>query len=176
MEFSPAFEVSFNRVIGHEGGFTANPKDRGNWTSGKIGVGELRGTKYGISAAAYPALDIKNLTVLDAKKIYWAQWWQPLRMESMHNVMRYQMFDAAINHGMFAASRMLQRVARVKDDGIIGPITMSAVNKLDHNDVVMVFIAERLEYIANNKPLWDEFGRGLTRRMAGNLRIAATEN
>lgn len=174
--YTPEFETSFERVVGHEGGFTDNPKDRGNWTSGKIGVGELRGTKYGISAASYPDIDIKNMTLAQAKEIYWQDWWTKLRMDKMHRVMQYQMFDAAINHGMFAATKMLQRVAKVKDDGVIGPVTINAVNNLDHNDVVMVFIAERLEYIANNKALWDEYGRGLTRRMAGNLRIAATEN
>lgn len=174
--FSPEFNTTFDRLIGHEGGFTDNPKDRGNWTSGKIGVGELKGTKFGISAMAYPDLDIKNLTVQQAKEIYWRDWWTVLKMEQMHRVMRYQMFDAAVNHGMFAASKMFQRVAGVKDDGKIGPITIAAANKMDHNDTVMLFIAERLDYITANKALFDEFGRGLTRRMAGNLRIASTEN
>lgn len=176
MNFSPDFQTAFERVIGHEGGFTDNPKDRGNWTSGKIGVGELKGTKYGISAMAYPHLDIKNLTVQQAKEIYWADWWTKLRMDRMPFVMRYQMFDGAINHGMFAATQMLQRAAELKDDGIIGPITIAKVTAMNHNDVVMLFIAERLEYITANAKLWASFGRGLTRRMAGNLRIAAKEN
>jgi hypothetical protein len=33
-------------------------RDPGNWTGGAIGKGELRGTKWGISAQTYPQIDI----------------------------------------------------------------------------------------------------------------------
>ena len=55
------FKQAFDLLIGHEGGYTNNPNDPGNWTGGKVNSGTLRGTKYGISAASYPTLDIKNL-------------------------------------------------------------------------------------------------------------------
>ena len=44
------FDKVFNRVIGHEGGFQNMHHDRGNWTGGKVGEGELKGTKFGLSA------------------------------------------------------------------------------------------------------------------------------
>ena len=44
------FDNAFDRVIGHEGGFTDDPLDRGNWTSGTCNVGKCNGTKYGLSA------------------------------------------------------------------------------------------------------------------------------
>ncbi|WP_236513543.1 glycosyl hydrolase 108 family protein, partial [Escherichia coli] len=59
MNFDQAFKVT----IGHEGSFTLNKNDAGNWTGGKVGVGQLKGTKYGIAANSYPNLDIKNLTL-----------------------------------------------------------------------------------------------------------------
>lgn len=34
------FQTVFERVIGHEGQFTKNPKDSGNWTGGKVGETE----------------------------------------------------------------------------------------------------------------------------------------
>ena len=68
------FNKVFDRVIGHEGGFQADPKDRGNWTSGVVGQGELKGTKFGLAAMTYPHLDIKNLTVDQAKAIYFEDW------------------------------------------------------------------------------------------------------
>jgi hypothetical protein len=37
-----------------EGGLSMDERDPGNWTGGAIGKGELRGTKYGISAQTYP--------------------------------------------------------------------------------------------------------------------------
>jgi lysozyme family protein len=66
------FNASFDRLISPkvEGGFTLNPKDSGNWTGGKIGVGELKGSNFGISAAAYPKLDIKNLTREKVRPLY----------------------------------------------------------------------------------------------------------
>ena len=36
------FDTGFNFLIGIEGGFTNDPKDRGNWTGGAIGAGKLR--------------------------------------------------------------------------------------------------------------------------------------
>jgi lysozyme family protein len=58
------------QIFGHEGGFTQARTDRGNWTSGKIGVGYLKGTKFGVSAMSYPKLDIRNLTLDEAAAIY----------------------------------------------------------------------------------------------------------
>ena len=78
------FDKAFDRLIGHEAGFTTDPKDRGNWTTGVIGKGELRGTKYGISAMTYPYLDIKNITLEYAKTLYKRDWWDALNAESMH--------------------------------------------------------------------------------------------
>ena len=52
------FDAAFARLLGNEGGFDDDARDRGNWTGGRIGVGELKGTKYGVSAAAFPDLDI----------------------------------------------------------------------------------------------------------------------
>lgn len=42
---------------------TDDRNDKGNWTGGRVGVGQLKGTKYGISAAAYLHLGIKSLTL-----------------------------------------------------------------------------------------------------------------
>lgn len=33
-----SFDIAFERVVGHEGGFQNGAKDRGNWTTGVIGV------------------------------------------------------------------------------------------------------------------------------------------
>lgn len=173
--FSKDFDTCFERVIGHEGGFQKKREDRGNWTSGKVGVGILKGTKYGISALAYPAMDIENMTLQQAKEIYWRDWWQPLRMDNMPKVMRFQMFDGAINHGMFASTQMLQRAVGAKDDGKIGPITIGIIAAQDHNDTVMAYLAERLDYMANAST-WAIFGKGWARRIANNLRIATKEN
>ena len=74
------FDVIFDRVLGHEGGFQADPRDRGNWTGGEVGKGELKGTKYGLAAMTYHELDIPALTLAEAKAIYRRDWWDGLKM------------------------------------------------------------------------------------------------
>lgn len=169
------FDTAFDRVIGHEGRFQNNRQDRGNWTSGKVGVGELKGTKFGIAAMTYPHLDIKNLTVAQAKQIYRRDWWIALGMERFRPAMQFQMFDAAINHGMHNATRMLQRAVGTADDGIIGPATMGAVKATELNDLLMAFLSERLDFMTNVRT-WSEFGKGWARRIATNLRHATQDN
>ncbi|AAQ96493.1 hypothetical protein [Vibrio phage VP16T] len=169
------FDKAFDRVIGHEGGFQNDQKDRGNWTGGKVGVGENKGTKFGLAAMTYPDLDIKNLTVDEAKAIYRRDWWDALGMGTFRPAMQYQMFDAAINHGMRNATKMLQRASGAHDDGIIGPKTIGAARATDLDDLLMLFLAERLEFFTNIKT-FDHYGRGWSRRIAGNLRLAAEDN
>lgn len=170
-----SFETTFSRTIGHEGKFQANPKDRGNWTSGKEGVGELKGTKWGLAAMTYPHLDIANITLEQAKEIYYNDWWLKLKMERWPNVIKYQMFDAAFNHGTGRANQFLQFAARVKDDGVIGPKTITAVNMTDPNDLVLRFLAKRLRYFTEVKT-WAEFSRGWSLRVAQCLEYAAEDN
>ena len=39
------FDKTFERSMGHEGGYQCDPKDRGNWTGGEVGKGVNKGTK-----------------------------------------------------------------------------------------------------------------------------------
>lgn len=50
-------------TLKYERGYSNDPNDRGNWTGHNVGVGILKGTKYGIAAHAYPRLDIKKSNV-----------------------------------------------------------------------------------------------------------------
>ena len=170
-----SFETTFKRSMGSEGAYKADRSDRGDWTSGIIGKGELKGTKYGISAMSYPDLDIKNLTFEDAKAIYKRDWWDKLKLEDYSAAMSYQLFDTAINSGWHNAAEILQRAIGVKDDGVIGKVTMAKLATLDNNDVLMLFLAERLEFMANIST-WGIYGRGWARRIAQNLRYATMDN
>jgi len=169
------FEVVFERVIGSEGAFTSDPRDRGNWTGGKVGLGSLKGTKYGISAMTYPTIDIANLTLDQARDIYRVEWWDRFDFDRYRDALAYQMFDAAINNGIGRANQMLQRALGVDDDGVIGEITMKAYRSCNRHDIVLRFLAERIEYFANAKS-WISYSEGWMRRVAKNLRYAAEDN
>lgn len=73
------FDHCFAFTVGSEGGYTSDSADKGNWTGGAVGAGVLKGTKYGISAAEYPTLDIANLTQADAETIYRKDYWPGIR-------------------------------------------------------------------------------------------------
>lgn len=169
------FDTVFDRTIGSEGGFQNDRRDRGNWTGGEVGKGEPKGTKYGLSAMTYPDLDIKSITLQQAKDIYRRDWWDKLGMERWPKAMQFQMFDAAFNHGSGRANQFLQYAVGVKQDGKIGPATMAAVNAMDANDIVMRFLAKRLRYFTEVKT-WDAYSRGWTRRVADCLEFAAEDN
>ena len=133
---SDRFDLCFDRVVGHEGGLSLDRNDRGNWTSGKIGVGSLNGTKYGISAMAYPHLDIRNLTLQDAKDIYRRDYWNKLRCDDLPTGIDYLTFDSGVNHGNSRAAKFLQTAVGASADGIIGEKTIAKVNT--KNDIVGV--------------------------------------
>ena len=172
---SLTFDQAFERLIGHEGKFTNDRQDRGNWTTGVIGKGELKGTKYGISAMTYPDLDIKNLTLVQAKQIYKRDWWDKINADQIESALVFQVWDFAINAGMGTAKRKLQLAVGVLDDGIIGNLTIQAINKAELNDILLKFNAERLKYYTSLST-WPRYGKGWTIRTAEQLNYAAMDN
>lgn len=156
------YDQAFDRIMGHEGGYVNDPHDPG---------GE---TKWGISKRSYPNLDIRNLTREDAKQIYYRDFWAPFGTTLSPAVM-FQAFDAAINHGAGNAIRMLQRAIGVADDGHWGPRSNAAFYAMENNDRLMLFLAERGEFMAKLST-FDRFGRGWVRRIFKNLRYAAEDN
>ena len=173
--YEAMFETTFTRIIGNEGKFQNDKNDRGNWTSGIVGQGQLKGTKYGISAMTYPTLDIENLSLDHAKQIYYNQWWIPLKMNQYPTALQYQLIDASINHGMAETGKMLQRAVGAKADGVLGPVTIGLIGAMNINDVLMQFLAYRLEFMTNVST-WSIYGKGWSRRIAHNLKMAAIDN
>ncbi len=167
-------EKSFTRVYEHEKGFTKNAADPGNWTGGAIGRGVLKGTKFGISAAAYPDVDIENLTYPQALVIFKRDYWDKVGMGVWHPALQYQFFDTAINSGVGAASKMLQQALGVVPDGAIGAKTQAAIRAAEPHALALGFIAERLAYITR-LTIWPTFGRGWSVRIAENLRHLAED-
>lgn len=153
MEFADAFAV----VIGHEGGYVNDPRDPG---------GE---TKYGISKRAYPALNIADLTLEDARFIYRRDYWDKVRGDELPDALALNTFDAAVNHGVKNGIRMLQAAVGAEVDGVIGPETISKAWRTNPVVAAIRFNASRLDFYTT-LPEWATFGRGWARRVANNLR------
>jgi len=162
------FDKSFSLLIGNEGRYSNDRRDRGNWTSGKIGVGELKGTMYGISAMSYPHLDIKNITLEQAKEIYLNDYWNKCHIDIIPESSKFDVFDTAVNSGVQRAIILLQRALEVDDDGIIGKNTIEAINNCDKFNLDKKFNGHRLLFVSSLK-IWPEYGKGLIIRIANNL-------
>lgn len=114
------FETAIPFVLEKEGGYVNDPTDSG---------GE---TKYGVSKRAFPDLDIKNLTLQDAKDIYKTHYWDKVLGDRLPNSLRLTVFDMAVNAGVKAAIKLLQKVCKVEEDGILGMITISQAQLVGH--------------------------------------------
>jgi lysozyme family protein len=168
------FDTAFERLLGHEGALSMDPDDRGNWTGGERGKGLLKGSKYGISAAAYPGEDIANLTLERAKALYLRDYWGPAGCDAVPHGIRFDLFDMAVNSGVRPAVRTLQRAAGLEGaavDGILGPRTLQAVQVMPDARIVARFNGARLLYMAD-AVTWPAHGRGWARRVAANLLAA----
>jgi len=140
--------------------------DSGNWTGGSVGVGTLKGSKEGISAASYPTLDIANLTDETICFIYKTDYLDKVCFEQMPIAVGVIIADCAINQGVGAAKILLQQSVDVETDGYIGPQTLEAVNKYNSNpDPLVIEIAARrgLRYAQTNN--LQTFGLGWFRRL-----------
>jgi len=170
------FEDAFKRLINIEQGYTNDPNDNGNWTGGVKGRGVLRGTKYGIAANTYPDVDIKGLTLAQAKEIYRRDWWLKLGADELPSSIVFQVWDFAVNAGMGTAKRLLQRAAGVAEDGVMGPVSIAAVNKCNENDILLKYNAYKIRHYTSLSNLWASYGKGWMNRTADNLLYAANDN
>ncbi len=158
------FDTAFEKLLGHEGGFTRRADDPGNFTPS----GALKGTKYGISARSYPGEDIENLTVGRAKAIYARDFWGPAGCDAVPDGIKFDLFDMAVNSGVGAAVKTLQKAAGEVQDGVLGPRTIQAVSSLPAARLVARFNGARLHFMAGLS-IWPAYGRGWARRIADNL-------
>lgn len=148
-----------------EGGYTNNRADPGNWTGGKVGVGELKGTNMGIAAHSFPNLDIKNLTKAQAAEIYDLRYWRPLNGEALRNGDDLVVLDFGINSGVSRSAKYSQAIAGVAQDGKIGPVTLAAIEKIASRDFIKRLCAKRLGFV-QSLAIWNTFGKGWSRRIA----------
>lgn len=175
MRYPDQFLTYFDRLIGSEGAWTIDERDPGNWTGGRVGVGTLKGTKFGIAANTYPDLNIRDLTLDDARAVYFRDWWTKLAADELPPAVAYQVWQFAVNAGMGTAKRGLQFAVGVAQDGQIGPLTLAAVKRADLCDILLRFNSFVLTHYTSLST-FGTFGKGWSRRVAANLLYAAQDN
>jgi len=143
------FAYALGVVLDSEGGLSLDPRDRGNWDSGIIGKGNLKGTQYGISSASYPHLDIANLTREDAAAIYRSDYFDAIGANNLPPALAVVAFDIAVNSGQGRLRQWLQE----------GPQDAVSLSE------------RRLEHYLSLST-WPAYGKGWSRRVFRTLKAA----
>lgn len=149
------FDWIIKFVLDAEGGYTNDPVDPG---------GE---TNYGIDKRSHPDVNIKALTMDEAKDIYFAEYWVRFNCEQYAKPVGEVYFDCCVNTGAKQSNKFLQRAVNTEPDGIIGPKTFAAIYKADAYKLAFKVIDQRqtfYENLAIKKPPLKKFLKGWTNR------------
>jgi len=166
MDDRERFDSLIGMILLHEGGLADDPDDPG-------GI-----TKYGISLRSYPHLGangIRNLTIEQAKGIYYRDWWRSLRCPSIQDdLIAQKLLDISVHVGPSTGVKILQRSLRdvgqsVVVDGKIGPQTLTAVSRSDPEALLAAMRrrqADHYEMLFKRNPKLEKYRRGWMARAA----------
>jgi lysozyme family protein len=146
------FSRAILKVLANEGNYSSDPNDRGG------------ATKFGISQKSFPDLDIKNLSIDQAKQIYHQCYWEKICGDQIENqLLADKILDLAVNLGISRITKMIQKIVGTKIDGHMGPATIQAINAHDPVKLLTeIRKAAIIYYKSLNQP---KFIRGWTLRL-----------
>jgi Putative secretion activating protein len=153
------FEQCFRWLMIHEGGFVNHPED----PAGMTNMGITRATLEGYLGREVSEHEMRTLSKDVAKLIYKDVYWDFIEGDDLPSGVDYATFDWAVNSGAVVAAKALQRVVGVADDGIIGPITMAAVQHAYPEEIVEDLKDDREDFY-RSLPHFTTFGKGWLRR------------
>ncbi|MCL4766431.1 MAG: TIGR02594 family protein [Hyphomicrobiaceae bacterium] len=168
------FETSLAHVLEMEGGWSDDPHDPGGPTNLGITLAVYAASKgVELTEASRAALkrELQRLEPAAARQIYRTRYWTPSRADALPPGLALMHFDAAVNHGVGNAARMLQQALRVTADGEIGPETLGASRTLPSNEIVGRYADIRRERYRSRGHFW-RFGRGWLRRVERTVAAA----
>lgn len=136
------FDSCIDYVLKHEGGLTKDKADPGGITNFGISLRFLREVPEESRKRAGIFGDVTEKTIIElthdqAIKLYRSEFWDKAPFEKIMNPMlgKY-IFDMSVHHGLSRATKITQRACcaaqkqkdYIKDDGVFGSKTLSAVN------------------------------------------------
>ena len=149
------FEKSLLFVLKDEGKFSDVKNDRGGPTNQGVTLKTLqqyyKETGWG-DLDQDGDVDIDDIRLLDEPKeaapIYKKYFWEKVKGDSLPSGVDYIVFDSAVNHGPKNAGVFLQRASNQQGgslvtDGVIGPQTLSIVQKENLSQLILDLVKER---------------------------------
>lgn len=165
-------EANFDKVMDHiflwEGGYVDHPRDPGGATNMGITFQTLEDWR----GQQITKQDVRDLTRNEAEEIYFHRYWMPVEAHRAPVGLDLVLMDAAVNSGVKASVRWLQRALRVDDDGVIGPVTRKALkDEKDIRSLVTEVIEERRKSVRQFGN-YGVFGRGWENRINSTEKTA----
>lgn len=174
---SETLETALAHTLKVEGGYVDHPVDPGGAT--KFGI--TRKTLSQFLGREATKDDVKNLEWQTAKEIYKKNYWDKIGGDELPPALAILTMDVAINSGVNAAVKNLQRAANylgagLTEDGIIGPKTIGAVNRLaetkeNQDEMIGEYVAKRGIFYSM-LDTFGVFGLGWARRLVSTARLA----
>ena len=168
------FEGALAHVLEMEGGWTEDPFDPGGPTNHGLTLEDLIGyLGLGRDPAAIRAATAR-LRIIEpglVASIYRQRYWLPSRAGELPAGLALMHFDAAVNHGVGAAARMLQEAVGAEIDGEIGPLTLAAALLRQEAQAIGAYAERRRARYRSLATFW-RFGRGWLRRVDATERAA----
>ncbi len=133
--FSGGFEGAVAYTFENEGGFSDNPDDSGGMTN------------LGISSAAHPDEDIKNMDEQRATEIYLDQYWNKPRLGKITDKrVATKIFDHGVLNGETTNVLRIQRMLGVKATGVINDATVKAIEKMGSEAFLKAYQKDLTKY------------------------------
>lgn len=147
-------------VLKEEGGYVNNPEDPGGATN--HGVTQATWQTFVGKNKVVTAADIKALTEEDVIPLY-RVFWKGCAGEYLPVGVDLATFDWCVNSGVSRGNRGLQHALGVRDDGLVGPVTLTAA-AVDPAATIDAICEARLDFL-KALPKWATFGHGWTNRV-----------
>jgi len=160
------WERIFSWVGVSEGGYVNLPEDPGG------------ATNHGVTQRVYnawrrrkglPQRSVRMIEPAEVSAIFKAQYWDKVHGDELPAGLDYTVFDFAVNSGVARASKYLQRRLHVAQDGVIGQVTLAAIEGRNEpiENLIKQLNWDRYNFVKRLKT-FKRFGRGWTRRIMGN--------
>ena len=147
----------------YEGGFSNNKNDPGGYTMRGVTLATFRAV-YGKSKTVE---ELKNITDAQWDNIFKLYYWDKCKADLIDNQSIANMLvDFAWHSGVSTAVKKLQKIVGVEDDGIMGRVTIGAVNGYyrGSESVFDALKAARMNYLKSRQN-WNIFKNGWTKRV-----------
>jgi lysozyme family protein len=105
------------------------------------------------------------------RAIYRERYWRPSKAQFLPPPLGLMHFDAAVNHGVVGAARLLQQALGVTEDGDIGPETLAAAARQPVVTSLERYADRRRARYRSLGHFW-RFGRGWLARVDATLNAA----